>query len=91
MYANHGQISCFTKTCCFTSYEIDRFPIVLFLGKDTCSGDSGGPLIVRNGQDSPMWLSGIVSFGTHTCGAGKPAVFTNIKHFIPWIQANLRP
>ena len=43
-----------------------------FIGKDSCSGDSGGPLIVRNSSDGAMYLKGIVSFGTKKCGKGIP-------------------
>ena len=50
-------------------------------------GDSGGPLYVRyiiEGQrrsayfdnSKPWYLLGIVSFGTRTCGAGVPAIYT---------------
>ena len=50
-------------------------------------GDSGGPLYLRyiiEGQrrsayfdnSKPWYLLGIVSFGTRTCGAGVPAIYT---------------
>ena len=50
-------------------------------------GDSGGPLYMRyiiEGQrrsayfdnSKPWYLLGIVSFGTRTCGAGVPAIYT---------------
>ena len=41
-------------------------------GKDSCSGDSGGPLITYDGVDpytSHKYLYGIVSFGTRKCGS----------------------
>lgn len=51
-------------------------------GKDTCFGDSGGPLAV-DGK-----LVGVVSFGLG-CGDGKyPGVYTSISH--PEIQSFIK-
>lgn len=57
-------------------------------GKDSCSGDSGGPLMV---QTAGAWyLIGVVSFGPNKCGtAGFPGVYTNVASFVDWIQANV--
>nr|Q9I8X1.2 RecName: Full=Snake venom serine protease Dav-PA; Short=SVSP; AltName: Full=AaV-SP-I; AltName: Full=AaV-SP-II; Flags: Precursor [Deinagkistrodon acutus] len=53
-------------------------------GKDTCGGDSGGPLIC-NGQ-----FQGIVSYGAHPCGQGpKPGIYTNVFDYTDWIQRNI--
>jgi len=71
------------------------------VGKDSCGGDSGGPLYMRyiiEGQkgsayfdnSKPWYLLGIVSFGTKTCGAGNPAIYTRVESFIPWIQDTIR-
>lgn len=60
-------------------------------GKDSCKGDSGGPLITRKSISDPMYLIGVVSFGTRICGAGIPGVYTNISHYIGWIKNNLEP
>uniref|UniRef100_Q2PQJ3 Thrombin-like enzyme BjussuSP-1 n=1 Tax=Bothrops jararacussu TaxID=8726 RepID=VSP1_BOTJR len=57
---------------------------VLEGGKDTCVGDSGGPLIC-NGQ-----FQGIVSYGAHSCGQGpKPGIYTNVFDYTDWIQRNI--
>ena len=48
-----------------------NLPIVYYiiLGKDSCNGDSGGPLMSYNGDfKGTKYLRGIVSFGTTTCG-----------------------
>lgn len=62
------------------------------LGKDSCSGDSGGPLLTRpRGSKKSMYLKGIVSFGTSKCGQGFPGVYTNVDYYMDWIVRNLRP
>ncbi|XP_062121990.1 trypsin I-P1 [Drosophila sulfurigaster albostrigata] len=49
-------------------------------GIDACKGDSGGPLVCR-GQ-----LTGIVSWGVD-CGRDFfPGVYTNVSHFLKWIE-----
>ena len=62
-------------------------------GQDSCTGDSGGPLIVSKSEstDSTKYLYGIVSFGSRKCGNGKPAVHTNLRYYKDWILKNLRP
>jgi len=46
-------------------------------GKDTCSGDSGGPMLAR--QDDKRYQIGITSFG-RGCGArGYPGVYTEVN------------
>ncbi|XP_078389437.1 granzyme K-like [Cetorhinus maximus] len=55
------------------------------IAKDSCSGDSGGPLLC-NGN-----LNGIVSFG---CGCGKPnkpGVYTRLsKKYLHWIKNTIQ-
>ncbi|GCB61388.1 hypothetical protein scyTo_0011305 [Scyliorhinus torazame] len=54
-------------------------------GRDSCSGDSGGPLLC-NGK-----FNGIVSFG---CGCGnphKPGVYTRLsQNYLSWIKRTIR-
>ncbi|XP_018423690.1 PREDICTED: granzyme K-like [Nanorana parkeri] len=54
-------------------------------GQDTCTGDSGGPLIC-NGV-----LSGVTSFGPKKCGQpNKASVFTRLtQEYIDWIQSKI--
>jgi len=55
-----------------------------------CMGDSGGPLVCPSKSKPGQFdIAGVVSWGTGTCH-GKPGVFTEVAHFLPWIQANMK-
>ncbi|CAL4118225.1 unnamed protein product [Meganyctiphanes norvegica] len=58
-------------------------------GKDTCIGDSGGPLsVVRSGKWTQV---GIISHGPRECGlVAKPGVYTNLSKFRSWISNIIR-
>lgn len=51
--------------------------------RDTCLGDSGGPLMARNPQNSDWNQVGIVSWG-ETC-ATNYGVYTKVGNYLDWI------
>ena len=52
-------------------------------GKDSCYGDSGGPLMSREGNE---WVQvGIVSFGSGCAQANRPGVYSRISGGYSWI------
>ncbi|XP_055381918.1 transmembrane protease serine 9 [Condylostylus longicornis] len=57
--------------------------------KDSCSGDSGGPMMVDEGGG--RWVQvGIVSWGIG-CGKGQyPGVYSRVSSFLPWIAKNIQ-
>ncbi|KAJ3647402.1 hypothetical protein Zmor_019281 [Zophobas morio] len=59
-------------------------------GKDTCTGDSGGPLMYRGIR---WYIAGIVSYGSNNpCGQeGTPSVYVKVSKYIPWIINNIKP
>lgn len=66
---------------------VDSFLCAGQAQKDSCSGDSGGPLMVNDGRWTQV---GIVSWGIG-CGKGQyPGVYTRVTHFLPWINKNLK-
>ncbi|XP_076233544.1 serine proteinase stubble [Calliopsis andreniformis] len=65
---------------------VDSFICAGKATKDSCSGDSGGPLMVNDGRWTQV---GVVSWGIG-CGKGQyPGVYTRVTHFLPWIYKNL--
>jgi len=59
-------------------------------GRDSCNGDSGGPLMNTFSDDDSQWyLEGIVSFG-NKCGTENwPGIYTRVSAYIDWITANV--
>ncbi|KAJ8928433.1 hypothetical protein NQ314_019022 [Rhamnusium bicolor] len=64
-------------------------------GKDSCRGDSGGPLMSYHADENSEinWYSiGVVSFGPSPCGMEDwPGVYTKVANYVPWIVTKLRP
>ncbi|XP_058981501.1 uncharacterized protein LOC109611842 [Musca domestica] len=63
------------------------------LGRDTCGGDSGGPLIQfvpYNGKRRFVQY-GVVASGRYACilKTTLPGVYTNVSNFMPWITHNI--
>lgn len=59
--------------------------------KDSCDGDSGGPLM-HISQQLKWTIAGIVSYGLTECGTDRvPGVYTNVKSYLTWIRTTLRP
>jgi len=53
-------------------------------GRNSCFGDSGGPLIVDN------TLIGIISFGAQECAQMNfPTIYTNVKKYANWISSHI--
>lgn len=55
-------------------------------GKDTCKGDSGGPLI----DQETGHIIGITSRSSWPCGCGRhPGLYGRVSSYIDFIQKNL--
>ncbi|KAF9411854.1 hypothetical protein HW555_009459 [Spodoptera exigua] len=60
--------------------------------KDTCEGDSGGPLQVRSQfSKCQHTIIGVTSYG-RACGyAGEAGMYTRVFHYVPWIESVVWP
>jgi len=67
---------------------VDHFLCAANPGRDSCSGDSGGPLIVQNGPGAQWVQAGIVSWGIGCGLAPYPGVYTRVTSFMQWINKN---
>lgn len=60
-------------------------------GKDTCKGDSGGPLMYQT-ENNYYIATGVVSFGPIPCALENvPGVYTNVYKYDSWIRNNITP
>lgn len=55
--------------------------------RDSCEGDSGGPMLWNDPETNRLVQVGVVSKGT-ICGED-PGVYTNVASYLPWIQAKI--
>jgi hypothetical protein len=60
-------------------------------GKDSCSGDSGGPLLVPSPVSPGMAQAGVVSFGIECAAPGIYGVYTRIGNYRHFITGHIRP
>lgn len=61
-------------------------------GRDTCTGDSGGPLQVNHANYACMYSQiGITSFGKYCGNKDTPGVYTRVSNYIPWIERIVWP
>nr|AQM58405.1 venom s1 protease 27 [Pristhesancus plagipennis] len=76
------------EDCMYTNLYLeifDKHQMCSFTkNKDSCSGDSGGPLMWLDPETNRYTLVGAVSYGSN-CGSN-PAVNTEVGYFLPWIQ-----
>ena len=58
---------------------------------DTCSGDSGGPILCVDPYQRNRWIfAGVTSFGADGCGAdGLPGAYTVVSYYSKWINSTM--
>lgn len=59
-------------------------------GKDSCKGDSGGPLMKKR-RDGVWEAIAVLSFGTKPCAlTGWPGVYTSVVGYNDWIRSMMQ-
>lgn len=56
-------------------------------GKDACTGDGGGPLMIEK-KSSRWFVVGLVSFGVGCGERNFPGVYTKVSKYLQWIKEN---
>lgn len=56
-------------------------------GRDSCLGDSGGPLIMIDGNEKQPRLVGVVSFGKGCADPKHPGVYGRVTAVRKWIKS----
>ncbi|MBI2708938.1 MAG: trypsin-like serine protease [Actinobacteria bacterium] len=59
-------------------------------GKDTCSGDSGGPLFVPGAAPGQWVQVGVTSWGSSCAQPGFPGVYARLPALADWVRAQVR-
>lgn len=60
--------------------------------KDSCDGDSGGPLQIIGNRTVPTTIIAIVSFSpSGSCGTRTPSVYTRVAAYMNWIESIVWP
>ena len=74
----------------YPSWPITRGMICSGAGlgqRDTCHGDSGGPIVAYNQKRNAWVLLGIIIWGSERCAQpNKYIVSTRVSHYIEWIN-----
>ena len=55
----------------------------------TCSGDSGGPLLVKESNGTVI-EAGITSVGPANCGTHSPDYYTAVRPIYPWVNSQIQ-
>uniref|UniRef100_T1ILI1 Peptidase S1 domain-containing protein n=1 Tax=Strigamia maritima TaxID=126957 RepID=T1ILI1_STRMM len=76
----------FNKHFHTTGHIVDHMICAGDFKKDSCTGDSGGPLMIQKGN---QWIQlGIVSWGIQCGSTHLPGVYTRVSQFRNWIDVN---
>jgi len=84
-----------TKKDCKAAYrgvnvDIGETKICAGKGKrDTCNGDSGGPLLADHLGTNQWSIVGITSFGVDCGRPDFPGVYTRVDKYLQWIKSNM--
>ena len=58
-------------------------------GKDSCEGDSGGPMVCKD-SDGRYNVHGVTSWGYGCARPGRPGVYARVSFLIKWIEDKMK-
>ncbi|KAH8418641.1 hypothetical protein KR222_008313, partial [Zaprionus bogoriensis] len=68
----------------------ENFICAVSAGKNSCNGDSGGPLM-RQFKRKQMVIEGIVSYGVSNCSnTDIPGVYTRVRNYGDWMKEKMK-
>ncbi|XP_026328499.1 vitamin K-dependent protein C [Hyposmocoma kahamanoa] len=86
---HEAQVSTVQQSACrrsYWQYAITDNMVCAGRGRrDSCAGDSGGPLLCRD-RNLQYYLQGITSFGDGCGKRGKYGIYTRTAGYVDWIQ-----
>lgn len=56
-------------------------------GGDTCTGDSGGPIVARGSSSAKFVQIGVTSAGIGCGKPGLPGIYTRVAPFVEWMES----
>ena len=86
-----AEVRTITNTACELEFPMVVTPSNLCIsgegGRSTCSGDSGGPLLLQSETSGLYKQVGVTSFGSlPSCQSGIAAGFTRVASYLQWIE-----
>lgn len=90
VYEHSSCVSNYQATVLITGKQMCAGGVI---GKDSCMGDSGGPLMSPISIDAPprYFVVGIVSFGRKMCAdTDSPGIYTHVFQYMKWILDTVR-
>ncbi|XP_059208093.1 transmembrane protease serine 2-like [Centropristis striata] len=92
---NQAQVTVYSREECNVPHVLDGNVTETMIcagklagGVDSCKGDNGGPLVIKQG--GVWWLAGDTSWGIGCAWRNKPGVYGNVTYFVNWVYEQMQ-